>query len=102
MVEPAITTHKQVQQILANELGIDRAFVRQVIEERVDKLLKAIPIESHIERSVEKTLRSMAGTSKYDNNAIREIAARVAKDFVEKRLSVSLKEHINTEGAGTW
>lgn len=81
-------THKQVQQILANELGITREAIQEMVNARVDALMKKVlaepGMEIVIERAAIATLNKMIRnkTDFYDRDGIREIVTKEAEKLV--------------------
>lgn len=85
------TPIKQTRNILANELGLSREVVKQIICERVDKLFRDERFDKLIEKTVIKAVNDLAATSKWDRETIRSIAANAARDHVTKHLVVSIQ-----------
>jgi DNA-binding transcriptional regulator LsrR (DeoR family) len=88
---PDHPTANTVRNILANELGLSRETVRELIAEAVQKRLAQLPVEAIIASAAERTLDQMVKAKRHDYTSIRSIVARAAEEHIAARLQVSIK-----------
>lgn len=80
----------QVRNILANELGLSREAVLEIVERRVDKILDATDIDSLIRKTTERCIEQMAKGSGRDYVSIRTIAADQAAKIIREQLIINI------------
>ena len=95
------TTHNQVRQVLMNELGLTREYVRgqveDIVESAVAKKIRSILNEGHLEMMIQKQIdlhiRAKHGGSMI-SGSMRNIIAESAANAVERHLKDHLPEII--------
>ncbi len=85
--QPTETTTNQVRQILANELGLSRETVQTIITERIEILLKRVPLEKLIEDTMRRILNELVHRrDEYGRDQLRAIAADAIKKQIEQNI----------------
>jgi predicted transcriptional regulator len=88
--EPTRATAKTVRNILANELGLSRESVREMVQAAIDERLRRFDLTKLIEDQVGITLSSMARDNGYSRNTIRDIVHREVLARVSKQLDITV------------
>jgi hypothetical protein len=88
------TPIKQTRNVLANELGLTKELVREIVEQRVDKLLREFSVNALIEQATRDTVSEMAKADRHDWHSIRRIVASTAETYIRERLAVQLVDRL--------
>jgi hypothetical protein len=90
-IEASRATTGQVRNILANELGLNRDLVREIVSQRVSAIIEQKDLDSLIERVAKNEIDRMVKGCRADYTSVRTICAKAAENYVNKHLQVSLK-----------
>lgn len=82
---------KIVRNILANELGLSRDRVEELIKERIDQHLQCIDLELIINRAVVSVLNDKVRTSHWDRTTIRSSIMGAARQHIANSIELSVK-----------
>lgn len=89
------TTTNQIRQVLMNELGLDRAYIRelveQVVRETVEKHIVSMDERNIIGRMVSDEFKKLCQKGRYDPEPIKAIVREEAQRQVAEFISQNLK-----------
>lgn len=87
---------KHAKNVLANELGLTKEQITEIIEDRIGKFvnlwLSDKSLEKLIDRSIRAALNEMVKKDRHDYNSLTAIAYQAAKEYVVSGLVVSFRE----------
>jgi hypothetical protein len=86
-----------VRQVLMNELGLTRESVRamasELVQASVDKHVRALIADGHIQKMVDSAVSKVLATNQWDSAALERIAAEAAgKAFQERVFQLMVKQ----------
>lgn len=82
---------KVVRNILANELGLSRDRVEELIKDRIDQHLQRMDLEYLINCAVVGVLNDKVRTSHWDRTTIRAAIMDAARQHIANTLELSVK-----------
>lgn len=88
--EPTRATAKTVRNILANELGLSREAVREMLQAAIDERLRRVDFVKHIDDQVKTTLNAMASKNRHSRSAIQDIVHRAVLERVTNQLDITI------------
>lgn len=90
MSEPN-TTNNQVRQILMNELGLTREYIRgqvdDIVRATIEKHLCSPQFENLVERHIEKTVQQVLKTNYYETDSLKKLITASLKEKVSEAVS---------------
>jgi hypothetical protein len=88
--EPTRATAKTVRNILANELGLSREAVQEMIQEAINERLRRTDFETLLKDQVALVLNEMAKDSKFNRSYIQGIIQREVLERVKNKLDITI------------
>lgn len=94
-------TTKQVRNVLMNELGLNREYIRglvqSVVETVVEKKLAQMDLDNTINNIVGREFSKLIAKNRYDSNAIRDLVIKEAQSQVTDFVKTYLKFEVADE-----
>lgn len=87
---------KIVRNILANELGLSRDRVEELIKERIDQHLRRMDLEHLVNRAVVSVLNDKVRTSQWDRTTIRSAIMDAARQYIANSFELSVRVKVPT------
>jgi len=93
--QPTLMSTNQVRQILFNELGLSREFVRDLIKEVVEKTIEKYFKSGHFEKYLKDAIDKELRTYHYGRDELKALVGSAVADSIKKEVTSKLTLHVS-------